>query len=66
MARLGNAALQPTVMLGAELSETGGNEAVSGTSSSAGVTVSWEADVWGRVRAGSTWRKASFESGSIQ
>ena len=34
MARLGNAALQPTVMLGADLSETGGNEAVSGTSSS--------------------------------
>ena len=59
MARLGNAALQPTVTLGADLSETGGNDAVSGTSVAAGVAVSWEADVWGRVRAGA---KAADES----
>lgn len=62
MARLGNAALQPTVMLGADLSETGGNKAVSGTSSSAGVTVSWEADVWGRVRAGASAADESFRA----
>ena len=52
MARLGGAALQPTVALGGSLSETFGNDAVSGRSSGIGLAVSWEADVWGRVRAG--------------
>ncbi len=54
MARLGNAALQPTVTMGGNLSETGGNSAVSGTSSSIGVGVSWEGDIWGRVQAGAS------------
>ena len=54
MARLGNAALQPTVVLGGDLSETGGSGAGSGTSSAIGVGVSWEADVWGRVQAGAS------------
>ncbi|MFT5730871.1 MAG: multidrug efflux system outer membrane protein [Desulforhopalus sp.] len=49
MARLGGAALQPTVVLGGGLSETSVN---SSTSASLGVAVSWEADVWGRVKAG--------------
>jgi NodT family efflux transporter outer membrane factor (OMF) lipoprotein len=54
MARLGNAALQPTVAMGGNLSETGGSSAASGTSSSIGVGVSWEADIWGRVQAGAS------------
>jgi NodT family efflux transporter outer membrane factor (OMF) lipoprotein len=51
-ARLAGAALKPTVALGGELSGTGGNDAVAGTSGDLGVAVSWEVDVWGKVRAG--------------
>ncbi len=51
-ARLAGAALKPTVALGADLSGTGGNDAVAGTSGGVSVGVSWEADVWGKVRAG--------------
>ena len=40
-ARLAGAALQPTVALGADLSGTGGNEAVAGTVGEIGVGVSW-------------------------
>jgi len=53
-ARLAGAALKPTVGLGADLSGTGGDSAVSGTEGSVGVGVSWEADIWGKVRAGAT------------
>jgi NodT family efflux transporter outer membrane factor (OMF) lipoprotein len=52
-ARLAGAALKPTVALGADLSGTGGNDAVAGTTGDVGVGVSWEVDVWGKVRAGS-------------
>ncbi|MHC4611721.1 MAG: efflux transporter outer membrane subunit [Planctomycetota bacterium] len=53
-ARLAGAALKPTVGLGADLSGTGGDDLVAGGSGGAGVVVSWEADVWGRVRAGAS------------
>jgi len=52
-ARLAGAALKPTVALGADLSGTGGNDAVAGTTGDVGVGVSWEVDVWGKVRAAS-------------
>jgi NodT family efflux transporter outer membrane factor (OMF) lipoprotein len=51
-ARLAGAALKPTVALGGDLSGTAGPEALEGTSAAAGVGVSWELDVWGRVQAG--------------
>lgn len=59
LARLGNAALQPTVALGGDLSETSGG---AGTSSSIGVGVSWEADVWGRVKAGANAADESYRA----
>lgn len=62
MARLGNAALQPTVVLGGDLSETSGDGAKSGTSSSIGAGVSWEADVWGRVQAGASAADESYRA----
>ena len=38
--------------LGADVSGTGGTETGGRSSAGARVTLSWEADVWGRVRAG--------------
>ena len=58
-ARLAGAALKPTVGLGADLSGTGGDDTVAGTAGEVGVGVSWEVDVWGKLRAG---RKAADES----
>ena len=51
-ARLAGAALKPTVGLGADLSGTGGDDAVAGSTGEVGVGVSWEVDVWGKLRAG--------------
>lgn len=51
-ARLAGAALQPTVAVGADLSGTSGTQSGSRSSAGAGVALSWEADVWGRVQAG--------------
>lgn len=51
-AALAGSALKPTVVLGADLSGTGGSSAVEQQSAGAGVGLSWEADVWGRVQAG--------------
>jgi len=62
MARLGGAALQPTLALGGSLSETFGNDAVSGSSSGIGLAVSWEADVWGRVRAGANAAEEQYRA----
>jgi NodT family efflux transporter outer membrane factor (OMF) lipoprotein len=53
-ARLAGAALKPTVSLGADLSGTGGDAALSGGSAGVGVVASWEWDVWGRVQAGAS------------
>jgi NodT family efflux transporter outer membrane factor (OMF) lipoprotein len=51
-ARLAGAALQPTVALGADVSGVSGTQSGSSSSAGAGVALSWEADVWGRVQAG--------------
>ena len=51
LARQAGAALKPTVALGGNLSDTTGSApGVAG----AGVGVSWEIDVWGKIRAGAT------------
>lgn len=57
--RLAASALKPTVGLGADISGTdyGGEilpDAFSGGSGGVGLGISWEADVWGRVRAGAS------------
>jgi len=51
-ARLAGSALKPMVGLGADLSGTGGDDAVAGNEGTVGVGVSWEIDVWGKLRAG--------------
>ena len=51
-ARLAGSALKPTVALGADLSGTAGPDPVEQTSAGAGLGISWEPDVWGRVQAG--------------
>ena len=51
-ARLAGAALEPTVALGADVSGVSGSQSDSSGSAGAGVALSWEADVWGRVQAG--------------
>lgn len=61
-AGLAGAALKPTVSLGADLSGTGGDEAVSGGAGSVGLGVSWEADVWGKLRAGARAADESLQA----
>jgi len=53
LARLAGSQLKPTVAFAGDVAQLGGSDAVSGvTDWSGGVAMSWEADVWGRVRAG--------------
>lgn len=53
LARLAGSQLKPTVAFAGDVAQLGGNDLVSGmTEWSGGVAMSWEADVWGRVRAG--------------
>ena len=59
MARLGGAALQPTVALGGNLSQTSGD---TGNSADVGVAVAWEADVWGRVKAGANAAEEQYRA----
>lgn len=54
LARQAGAALKPTVALGGDISETSGSTVASGTNYGVGVGVSWEVDVWGKVRAGAS------------
>jgi NodT family efflux transporter outer membrane factor (OMF) lipoprotein len=61
-ARLAGAALLPTVTLGADLSATAGPDAVEQESAGGGIGVSWEADVWGRVRAGANAAEESLRA----
>jgi len=61
-ARLAGAALKPTVALGADLSGTTGPSAVEQESAAGGLGVSWEADVWGRVRAGANAAEESLRA----
>jgi NodT family efflux transporter outer membrane factor (OMF) lipoprotein len=51
---LAGAALKPNVGLAAGVSENVSDSGPESTSSGAGVVISWEADVWGRVRAGAS------------
>lgn len=51
-ARLAGAALEPTVGFAAGYSGTSGPDAVDQQIGGAGVAVSWEPDIWGRVQAG--------------
>jgi len=56
-ARLAGAALKPVIGLGADMSGTGGN-----TDGSVGVGVSWEPDIWGKVRAGATAAEENLQA----
>jgi NodT family efflux transporter outer membrane factor (OMF) lipoprotein len=63
LAEQSGAALKPTVDLSLGRTQTG--RANSGSSSSdvnVGLTVSWEADVWGRIRAGVSAAEASAQA----
>jgi len=51
-AALAGSALKPTVAVGGALSGTSGPEQVEQQSAGAGIGVSWEPDIWGRVQAG--------------
>ena len=51
-ARLAGAALKPNIGLAAGLSENLDASGPEASNSAGGVTMSWEADVWGRVEAG--------------
>ncbi len=61
-ARLAGAALKPVVGLGADLSGTGGGGAPSSTAGDVGVGVSWEVDVWGKLRAGREAADANLQA----
>jgi len=52
VAALAGSSLKPTIAVGGDLSGTGGSNSAGEGSADAGVGVSWEADVWGRVQAG--------------
>jgi multidrug efflux system outer membrane protein len=53
LARLAGSQLNPTIAFVGDVAQLGGSDAVAGvTDWSGGVAMSWEADVWGRVRAG--------------
>ncbi|WP_419784079.1 TolC family protein [Maridesulfovibrio sp.] len=57
LAKQAGAALQPSIGLGGRLSGTSSNEAAG--AQGAGLGISWEADVWGRLEQG---RRSSEES----
>jgi NodT family efflux transporter outer membrane factor (OMF) lipoprotein len=61
LARQAGAALKPTVAMGGNLAETG-SQASSTGSGVGGIGVSWEVDVWGRIRAGSTAAEESLRA----
>ena len=61
-ARLAGAALQPTVAMGAGLSGTAGPEQLEQQIGGAGVAVSWEPDIWGRVQAGANAADENFRA----
>ena len=62
-AELAGAALEPTVALAGSVSETGSSAgAAAGSSYNLGLGVSWELDVWGRVRAGAAAAGEAFRA----
>ena len=62
IARAAGAALRPAIGFAGDIAETGGDRAVSGTSYNASLAVSWELDVWGRVRSQARAGEAVFEA----
>lgn len=67
LSRLAGAALKPTVGYGAEVSQSSiGNEQLSALAGSqrynAGLGISWELDVWGRIRAGTAAAEESLRA----
>lgn len=65
-ARLAGAALKPTVGLGADLSGTSGApDPIPDSGGSVGVGISWEVDVWGKVRAGSRAAEENFRATTL-
>lgn len=53
LARLAGSQLKPTIAFVGDVAQLGGSDALAGvTDWSGGVAMSWEANVWGRVRAG--------------
>ena len=68
---LAESALKPQVGLGADLSgaATSGDsklaELAEGGSGGVGIGVSWEADVWGKVRAGASAAEASLQATTL-
>jgi NodT family efflux transporter outer membrane factor (OMF) lipoprotein len=65
---LAETGLKPVVGAGAEVSRIAGPEPlagivpVEGTRHSGGLNIAWEADVWGRIRAGISAAEASLEA----
>ena len=62
LAQQAGAALTPSVGLSAGGQRGGNVEGSASTATSLGVQLSWEADVWGRVRSGEQAAVASFEA----
>ena len=62
LARAAGAALKPAVGFAGDIAETGGDALASGTSYGASLAVSWEIDVWGRVRAGARAGEAALQA----
>ena len=61
LARIAGSQLKPAVAFAGEVAQLGGSGAVAGiTDWSGGVAISWEADVWGRVRAGAQAAEEAF------
>jgi multidrug efflux system outer membrane protein len=61
-ARLAGAALKPTVGFAAGYSGTSGPDSVDQQIGGAGVAVSWEPDIWGRVQAGANAAEESYRA----
>ena len=64
LAKQAGAALQPNVSLSAGASGSGvvNNSAPAGRSSNVGLSLSWELDIWGRIRSGQQAALASAEA----
>ena len=52
LVQLAQAGLQPVVGVGAETAQMGGPDMIGARTNQGGLAVAWEADVWGRIRAG--------------
>ena len=61
LARIAGSQLKPMVVFAGDVAQLGGSDAIAGmTDWSGGVAMSWEADVWGRVRAGTQAAEEAF------